>query len=337
MAHKFLSGLAALAWLVVLIAPARAVTPQPVTLSGLDEHDGTVVEYASTYYLYGTEYGCGFTWQKAFTQFCGFGVRTARSLSGPWSAPRLLFSPEALDNWGPDRGRTWDWVCGSDGAGCFNPRMLHRPDGVWLLWFNAPRDTFVYDTNAYYVMGCNGPAGPCGYQAGGPHGSTHKPSLKVCDDAGDFSVISRGGAAALLCSQGGISEESLDRWWTDGAGAGAKTVISVGEGVGAYQRGNGTWVMVYSSPGCGYCSGPPALKTAGGGPVRAAYATATAMAGPWTIRGVLSPAYCTGQPRTVLTVGDEAFEWVDRWTGARNETKASIRLEPMTAHPWSCQ
>ncbi len=334
-----------LTWLAVQPAFAAAA-PKPVILSGLDAHDGTVVKYGSTFYLYGTEYKCGFTWLKAHTPFCGFAVRKARALTGPWSAPRLLFSPKALDNWGPDKGRTWNWVCGSTGAGCFNPRMLRRPDGVWLLWFNAPRDTYAYHVNAYYVMGCNGPAGPCGYQAGG-HGSTRKPGLKICADDGDFSVITKGSAAAMLCSMGGISEEILNRWWTDGTGAGTKSmagvtqtaaaIIPVGEGVGAYQRSDGTWVMVYSSPGCGYCSGPPLLKTVGGGPVRAGYATAPSITGPWTDQGVLSAAYCRGQPRTVFTIGGAAYEWVDRWDGLANEKKAAILWEPMTADPWSCQ
>jgi len=345
----------ALAGVAVLPASARATTvPRPKTLSGLDEHDGTVVVYRNTYYLYGTAYKCGFTWMKANTPFCGFAVRTAHSLTGPWSAPRLLFSPKARDNWGPDKGRTWNWVCGSTGAGCFNPRMLRRPDGVWLLWFNAPRDTYDHHVNAYYVMGCNGPAGPCGYQAGG-RGSTHKPNLKICDDDGDFSIITEGAAAAILCSMGSISEEGLNKWWTDGTRPGTKampriivpfaaavdtpaSIVPVGEGVGAYQRSDGTWVMVYSLPRCGYCSGPPALRTAGGATeVRAGYATAPAMTGPWTARGVLSPAYCTGQPRTVFTAGGQAYEWVDRWTGSRNEAKASIGLEPMAARPWSCR
>lgn len=342
----------------LLALPASAVTvPTPVTIRGLDLHDGTVIRYGGTYYLYGTRYRCGFTWGKAGTPFCGFAVRTARALTGPWSAPRLLFSPSATvragrGNWALDNGKTWNWVCGSDGAGCFNPRMLHRPDGVWVLWFNAPGDYYRHRANAYWVLGCNGPAGPCGSQAGAPHGSTHKPSLWICADDGDFSVIRSGASAAIVCSMGGISEEALTRWWADGTGAGTKSmpglapavtvgpafIIPVGEGVGAYQRPDRTWEMTYSLPGCGYCSGPPALKTAGGATeVRAGYATAPAMMGPWTARGVLSAAYCTGQPRTVAAPGGVAYEWVDRWTGSRNETAAGIRLEPMTASPWSCR
>src|SRR5260370_2889749 len=188
-----------------------ATTPPPVTITGLDLHDGTVLRYNGTYYAYGTRYGCGFNWTVRNTPWCGFGVSTAKSLTGPWSTPRLLFSPSAVvrSNWATDNGRTWNWVCGSTGAGCFNPRMLHRTDGVRVLSFNAPRDYFAYHANAYWVMGCNGPAGPCGAQASPPHGSTHKPSLWICADDRDFSVITSGASAAIRCSMGGISEERL--------------------------------------------------------------------------------------------------------------------------------
>jgi hypothetical protein len=354
-----LAVLAVLASCFFTLPQAGASVAPPsarITVNDLDMHDGTVVQDGSTYYMYGTQYACGFTWGVANTPFCGFAVRSAASLDGPWSAPRLLFSPHDLDNWGPDKGHTWNWVCGSTGAGCFNPRMVHRPDGAWILWFNAPRDNFAYHANAYYAMGCNGPAGPCGYQAGAPLGSTNKPSLHTCVDAGDFSILTSGPAAAILCSDTGISEEQLDASWVNGTGPGTKAVpgselglrtraaavaadlIPIGEGEGAYQRPNGSWEMTYSLPGCGYCSGPPALLTAGGAQqVQTGYATAPTMTGPWTLGGTLSPDYCTGQPRTVFTADGQPYEWMDRWTGALNETAAAIGWVPVGTTPWSCQ
>ncbi|MFD0571944.1 hypothetical protein ACFQ0T_25405 [Kitasatospora gansuensis] len=83
----FLAALSA-----VLPAPdARAVVPMPVTIKSIDLHDGMVLKDGSTYYLYGTEYGCGFRWLDARAPWCGFGVSTAPSPDGPWSPPRLLF------------------------------------------------------------------------------------------------------------------------------------------------------------------------------------------------------------------------------------------------------
>jgi hypothetical protein len=325
-------------------AAAATTTPAEVTLVGLDLHDGTVVLADGTYYLYGTEYGCGFTWRLAHTPWCGFGVRSAKSLTGPWSAARLLFSPSAKvhtpkGNWPGDNRKTWDWVCGSDGAGCFNPRMVHEPDGKWLLWFNAPGDTMHRHANAYWVLGCDGPLGPCGSSAGGRDGFDHKPKLTVCDKDGDFSIITDGTSAAILCQHGTLAEEQLASSWIDGDGVGHQQLAGLtrAEGEGAYRLPNGTWEMTYSLPGCGYCTGPPTLKSAAGPKeVQTGYATAPSMLGPWTAHGVLSTAYCVGQPRTVFTVRGQAYEWIDSWTGSPNETQAGFRLEPMDTSAWSC-
>ncbi len=117
----------------------------------------------------------------------------------------------------------------------------------------------------------------------------------------------------------------------------ATASLPFGEGEGGFLRSDGTWELTYSLPRCGYCTGPPALKSAAGPTeVQAGYATAPAMLGPWTAQGVLSPAYCAGQPRTAMVLLARPYEWLDRWTGSTNETKAAIRLEPMAARPWSC-
>lgn len=325
-----------------------------VLLSGLDLHDGTVVKSGNLYYLYGTRYGCGFTWGVVRTPFCGFGVSASRSLTGPWSKPRLLFSPAALDTWGPDRGKRWNYVCGNSGSGCFNPRMVKRPDGQWMLWFNAPSDHTNYGANAYYVMGCKGPFGPCGQQAGPRHGFTAKPSLRTCITNGDFSILTAGSHAAIVCSQNGIYVEGLDSSWINGTGrfAGIPARVSaaelgsrspffvgVGEGVGAAPMPDGSWMMTFSSPGCGYCTGPPLNRSAGGHTgVKTGFAIAPTIFGPWRVRGNLSARWCTGQPRTAFTVDGQPYQWVDRWLGTRNETGAGVLLKPLPAAPgsWSC-
>jgi hypothetical protein len=337
-----------LSWGMTLIAAAvlalyavpasSATTLGPVRISGLDLHDGTIVQVGNTWYMYGTRYGCGFEWRTNDTPFCGFGVATASSPSGPWSKPRLLFNPSAkVDDtgWKIDHSLTWQQVCGWRGSGCFNPRMIRRTDGVYILWFNAPGDWYRFHANAYWVMGCNGPAGPCGAEAGAPHGSTHKPVLTECDDHGDFSIVTQPvGRPVIICSNQALSEEQLDGNWTNGDGIGSHHLAGLGlaEGEGAYQLANGTWEMTYSDPGCGYCSG---TKSAIGAiSVRAGYATSTSLLGPWKAQGYLSAKACTGQPRTI-TAGD--YEWVDEWTGSFNETRAKVLLEPMSATPWTCQ
>ncbi|MFD9124364.1 hypothetical protein [Kitasatospora sp. NPDC059571] len=341
--------LAALAAFLVLLsapaAPAAAAAgpvPTPVTITGVDLHDGTIVKDGDTYYLYGTAYGCGFTWRTA-SPWCGFGVSTATSLTGPWSSPTLLFSPQDIDPW---TGTSWASECGSTGEGCFNARMIQRTgwgydDGVWILWFNSPADYSRSHANAYNAMGCAGPAGPCGPNAG-VHGSYTKPALWVCAANGDFSLITiPGQAPAIVCSMPGtasLSVEQLAGNGVNGTGTGSRNLAGLAtiEAPGMWQdAASGTWVMTYSDPSCGYCAGTPT-----------GYATAASPYGPWTApanaaaagpvvygRRDISPSSCGGQPRTVTVLDGQPYQLIDLWKGTPNETGASVRLEPLTYRP----
>lgn len=326
--------------LVVLVAfalpvasqPAAFTSPLPVTLTGLDAHDGTITDVGGTLYLVGTRYGCGFSWGIT-SPFCGFGVWSAPALVGPWTFVRNLFDPAGSDSWD---GTSWQTVCGQAGRGCFNPRMIQRPDGVWILWFVVPYDQVTHSANGYYVMGCNGPAGPCGRLAGAPYGTSSKPAMYTCTDSGDFSLIVDGATPYILCNLAGtypLAVERLDVYWANGSPTGARNLagLSTVEGSGAYLDPDGTWVVIYSDPACGYCAGSAT-----------GYAVATSPLGPWSYpanpsvsggdagaRRRISPHSCGGQPRTVVTVAGQPYEWIDLWTGARNETGASIRLEPL--------
>ncbi len=316
-----------------------ATTPSGFDVSGLDLHDGTIVQQGSTYYLYGTEYGCGFTWGQRNTPWCGFGVSTSTD-KVHWSTPQLLFDPNAVD---PTDNLTWAQVCGSTGAGCFEPRMIQRSgwganDGVWILWFDAPYDYAVHNTNSYYVMGCNGPAGPCGYQA--PYGTVHKPTLKYCVGNDDLSIVTPpGGQPVALCTNADqtAAEEELDQWGTNGDGTGSSDLAGLTsvESVGAYQDPTtNTWIMTYSDYNCGYCAGDAT-----------GYATAPSLLGPWTAPGNvgagaptnarrdLSATSCGGQPDTVAMIDGYPFEVVDLWDGNLNETPAPLHFEPLTYHP----
>ena len=107
--RKFILLVAALVLAFALVpnAPARALgVPSAHTITGVDLHDGTVVKVDSTYYLYGTKYGCGFTWGNPATHWCGFGVSTAPSLDGPWSPVTTLVAPTDIDTW---TGLIWPW------------------------------------------------------------------------------------------------------------------------------------------------------------------------------------------------------------------------------------
>jgi hypothetical protein len=326
------------------VPSAVADVPAPVTISGLDLHDGHVLQVDGVFYLYGTMYACGYSWYTSGTPWCGFGVSTSSSLSGPWSTPVRLFSPNDIDPW---TGTTWTVECGGTGAGCFNPRMLLRRgwgqnDDVPILWFNSPADYTRNHANAYNVMGCTSLTGPCGPSAPGGHGSYNKPSLSVCSGNGDFSLITiPGQQPAIVCTMPGsvgLNIERLAYSGSNGDGYGTRSLagLTAIEGPGMWQdTATGTWAMTYSDPNCGYCTGVPA-----------GYATAPSPYGPWTAPGnaaaagnVLygrrdfSPSSCGGQPRTVSVLDGVPWQVIDLWKGTPNETTAGVHLEPLTYRP----
>lgn len=309
-------------------------------ITGLDLHDPMVLKRDGLYYLYGTQYACGFRWGVSTpTDFCGFGVATSPSLDGPWSPITTLFDPNSIDPW---NGRTWvDQCTRLSNKGCFNPRMLQRPsDGVWILAFNSPADYAENKANAYNFMGCAGPMGPCGPGAS-PNGSYNKPTLGICAANGDFGIYSDGPNAYMVCTMPGtigVSVEKLNKWWTGGLSEGERDLAGFdrSEGPGAYfDASSGKWVMTVNYFNCGYGSG-----------CGLAYATASSPIGPWTTpqnwgysvdpkaRATISFNSCGGQPRTVSTVDNVPYQIIDLWVpgtagDSRNQTDAGIIITPL--------
>lgn len=342
--RTILATLAVVAAIIPGVAHADSpVDPAPTLVKGVDLHDATIKKFGSTYYMYGSMYGCGFQWGIKPTPWCGFGVSTAPSLSGPWSSPRRLFSPAATD---PSTGRSWSATCGGTGQGCFNPRMVERSgwgadDGVMILWFNAPRHMSDGAANAYNVMGCAGPLGPCGPGAG-DHGSFNKPRLDRCPGNGDFGIIEPPGQTpAIICSEPGNAGMDLQRLnvWGSGGASGQGIIHLAGlshtEGPGGwYDSTTGHYVITYSDQGCGYCAGTPM-----------GYATSGSLTSGWTAPGnvgwgapvygrrIFSPNSCGGQPRTVTVIDGQPWQIIDLWVGARNETQANTLITPLTHAP----
>jgi hypothetical protein len=311
-----------LASLAAVPTAARAwhTSPAPRQIVGVDAHDGMVYKSGSTYFLVGTTYGCGFNWLPGGpeTEFCGFSVYRSPDLQ-TWELVRTLFDPAGRSDYA---GMSWQELCAGEGDGCFNPRMVRRHDGVWMLGFNAPFDFRRGAGSAYYIMGCNGPAGPCGKDAGPPHGSTHKPVMHLCYGNGDFSMVDMGGGEAwMFCTRENqtLSSEKLDFWWINGTGIGderlAKRTRVEAPGVAVV---NGKWMMTFSEPHCGYCSGT---------------GTGFALLAPsenWIYRGKLSERSCNGQPRSLFHLDGKPWLWIDQWTGgATNQTEAPILLVPI--------
>lgn len=332
--------------LACLPPTSAAATSAPVLVSGVDLHDTTIRKVGATYYMYGSMYGCGYEWYVNGTPWCGFGVSTAPSLAGPWTAPQLLFPVNSVD---PSTGRTWNATCGGTGQGCFNPRMIQRSgwgpsDEVWILWFNAPRQYSDGAPHAYNVMGCNGPAGPCGPTAGAPHGSYNKPSLDICKGNGDFGIIESGtgGRPAIVCTMPGATQLNIQElnWWGSGGNTGVGVTRVAGmdgpvEGPGGWwDPATSTYVLTYSDQGCGYCVGTPA-----------GYAVSASLYSGWTAPGnvgwgapdwgrrIFSPNSCGGQPRTVTVLDGQPWQVIDLWLGTRNETHADTLITPLTYTP----
>lgn len=305
-------------------ASAVDVPPRPFRLTGMDAHDGTIVQDGAVHYLYGTRYGCGFYWMSP-SPWCGFGVwKSTSGPRGPWTYQRLLFSPKSYDWWAK---MTWQRMCGDSGRGCFNPRMFKRArDGVWILAFNAPYDYQRMRANAYYFMGCAGPGGPCG--PGVTHGSLNKPNLWACTGNGDFSLFTdEKGHAFMVCTQPSptlsLSVEALDWNWTNGLkGQGANNIagLSKVEGPGMVKVGN-TYVLTYATPNCGYCA------------TGMGWARSETPLGPYAKKGLVrAGSTCGGQPRTSFKSGAGLYEWIDQWlNGARNETRANIAVATMSS------
>lgn len=302
-------------------------------IAGLDAHDGKIVEWNGTYYLFGTRYGIGsspacatqpFEWAKPGTPWCGFGVWTSTNLHD-WSYGGLLFDPLDVNTTVGDPSITWQFTCSTNQntplwSGCFNPRMLRRHDGAWILWFNAPAACRVEDClnrdHAYFTMACQGPAGPCGPEA-------DRPRLSRCLARGDFDIADTQDGVFLVCTRDDqtLSIEQLDESWRHGvkdSGADKLAGLTKVEAPSIFGSGSDLYVT-YSQEACGYCN------TNGTG-----WAHSTnGMLGNWSVGGVLSANSCRGQPRTVNWLAGKPWQWIDQWTPDRGPTqdKANVLLQ----------
>lgn len=296
-----------------------SVVPDSVTIAGVDAHDGTVYKVDDTYYMVGTAYDCGFTWQNFNTPWCGYHFYSAPALTGPWTHIREAFT-QVVNS--PFHNQTWQSLC--RGYGCFNPRMLQRPDGQWVLWFNAPGDLAKWNANGYYSMTCVGPAGPCGDGTGLTW--TVKPALWICNAAEDFAVYADGANAYIMCvyRDRTLRIEKLDAAWLNGINQGTTSMLGGAqflEGLGVFHDTD-AWIVTFGD-NCAYCVGTDT-----------SYAVAQTPVGPWTMapqkRREISGHSCGGQSRSISIIDGVVYQYLDTWDGSNSETNADIKLVPLS-------
>ena len=281
--------------------------------NAVDAHDGMIALFDGTYYLYGTSYNCGFTWQTAGSPFCGFKVYSSPDLVH-WTDRGLLFDPT---------GSTWQSRCDGNTYGCFRPHVVYdAATGMYVLWVN------VYDNGVdYRVFTSPSPTGPFTEAA--------VPTLAVNDTAptssannGDETVFTDDDGTAYIVytdwhtGDGDLIVEQLDSSDLSGTGTYTRLGQSGTEAPAMFKR-DGVYYLTYSDPACGYCSG-----------TGTAYRTAPSPLGPWSAPTVLTTASCGGQPSFVsaipTTTGTAYLYGSDLWDGQNNEGLANYYWAPLS-------
>lgn len=281
-------GVPALAAPAVPVALPSLVRP---AVSGVDAHDGHVLQVAGTYYRYGTAYGCGFRLLDPQAPWCGIAMYSSTDLV-TWQHEGLAFEAD----------EAWQERCARGLFGCFRPKVEQRLDGSFVLWINS------YDTQSgYWVLESASPLGPWSV-VGQPELAI---SLRERFTHGDHDLTvapdGTGYVAYTLIGNGGVHDlvvERLDETLSTGTAEAVRLGLDDAESPALFER-QGTWYLTWSDPACPYCV------------TGTAYATAPSPLGPWTRRGRFSADSCGGQPAAVdtLTVdGEQRHLWqVDRW------------------------
>ncbi|MGH6657993.1 MAG: family 43 glycosylhydrolase [Actinocrinis sp.] len=280
--------------------------------NAVDAHDGMTALFGGTYYLYGTAYDCGFSWQTTGAPFCGFKVYSSTDLVH-WTDRGLLFNPA---------GSVWQTRCNGSTYGCFRPHVVYDAGtGMYVLWIN------VYDNSVgYRVFTSSNPTGPFTEAA--------VPTLAVNDNApvggvnnGDHTVfVDDDGTAYVVYTDwrgnGDLVVERLNASDLSGTGAYTRLGQSVTEAPALFKRG-GVYYLTYSDPNCGYCSG-----------TGTSYRTASSPLGPWSAATKLTTNSCGGQPAFVsaipTTTGTAYLYASDLWDGAHNEALADYYWSPLS-------
>ncbi|WP_052698033.1 family 43 glycosylhydrolase [Luteibacter yeojuensis] len=278
--------------------------------NAIDAHDGDLQYFNGRYYLYGTQYGCGYQWNQKGTPFCGFRVYSSADLA-QWHDEGALFDAATP---------AWQARCDGGTYGCYRPHVVYNARTQrYVLWINS------YDVGVgYHVFTARTPTGPfnevalprLAVNAGLPPGLNHGDHDVFVDDDGTAYL-----AYTDWRRKGDIVVEKLDGAYTSGSGAFVRLGLTATEAPSLFRRG-GRYYLTFSDPNCGYCA------------TGTSYMRASSPLGPWSGRAKISKDSCGGQPADVATLpGKGAAVYLyqsDRWDHAeRNEGLATHYQEPL--------
>lgn len=267
----------------------------------------------STYVTYGTSYSCGF---KLYipSPYCGVRAYTSPDLA-VWTDRGLMFDPTtAQPHCAPAEGA----------FGCYEPRVVRRPDGKYVMWVNAAGPTRW----SFLTYTATNPVGPFT-----PTGVTPVLASPLWLGSEDIFTDAAGvGYVAYTVinlddnNSHDIFIEELDPTYLTGTGKVYRFGMNPVEAPSVFQVG-GWWYLTYSDPMCGYCGG-----------TGTSYQRSQSPLGPWEAMGRISEFSCSGQPSnvSVITVAGTvvALYQSDRWQQVDgsynpNQALAETHIEPL--------
>lgn len=282
--------------------------------NAIDAHDGEIVLFDGTYYLYGTSYGCGFEWGNKGAPFCGFKVYSSKDLQ-VWREEGNLFDASTS---------IWQTRCNGATYGCFRPHVVYnQKTKLYVLWIN------VYDNVVgYRVFTATTPVGPFSEQPEPKLAVNSNMPVAGLNNGDHDTFVDDDGTGYLAYTDwrkgGAIVIEKLRDDYLSGSGQYVSAVTNGNTEAPALFKRKGKYYLLYSDPNCGYCAG-----------TGTAYKTADHPLGPWIGGTRISENSCGGQPSfvSVLKLGrDTLFLYgSDLWNnGAKNEALANYYWTGLT-------
>lgn len=293
----------------------------------IDAHDGEIAYFKGVYYLYGTSYGCGFSWGIKDAPFCGFKTYSSTDMVN-WTDRGAMFDASTP---------VWQSRCNGNTYGCFRPHVIfNQKTGLYVLWIN------VYDNRVgFRVFTSKSPTGP--------FKEVPEPKLAVNSDSpvaglnnGDHDTFVDDDGIGYIAytdwkTTGTIVIEQLSDNYLSGTGKHVKSVTAGNTEAPSLFKRKDTYYVTYSDPNCGYCSG-----------TGTSYKTAKHPLGPWSEGIKISDNSCGGQPSFVSTIklgsGNIYLYGSDLWNNAaKNESLANFYWAPLSfaedgsINPMVCQ